>query len=412
MKYYPFPEKRGWKLWLGAFLLIQLMLTRSGMSGTKLGFWPSQILMLSFIGLEGILFLAVNRRDLKSLVCDRRMIAVAVSALVVLLPMILKQDWRAMYGTLLLGLWFAIFLSYFTSVKEVAGCYVRILCVLAVYSLIATYLLRRLPDAGLLEIPQFRSVKKHMYYDFGFCYVSLKHVATRNFGIFREPGVHQFFLMLGLYLTNYWVEWKKERHMWIANAILAVTMLSTQATGGIIELGLFVVVVFFEKKMYRDKRLRMLAILAAVAACVVLAVSWVQKNAIYWFIYDTLLEKFVNRTDSVTERSDAIFYNIRLFLENPISGAYFEDVLHGVRNNTSSTLILLAACGGLMGLMHIIGWFALVWQRERALWANLALLMILFMSFNTQNLTWDLYFWMFPTMALVERGLPMLKKKV
>jgi len=30
------------------------------------------------------------------------------------------------------------------------------------------------------------------------------------------------------------------------------------------------------------------------------------------------------------------------------------------------------------------------------------------MSFNTQNLIANVYFWLFPMMALVERGLPML----
>ena len=121
-----------------------------------------------------------------------------------------------MYGTLLAGFYLAVFLSYFTTVKEVAGYYVRILCVLAVYSLVATYLLRRLPDAGLLAVPQMINTKGNGYYNFGLCYVSITHVAYRNFGMFREPGVYQFFLMVGLYLNNYWVEWKKESHMWLA----------------------------------------------------------------------------------------------------------------------------------------------------------------------------------------------------
>lgn len=411
MKYYRFPEKRSWKLCFAAFLMIQLMLTRSGMSGTKLGFWPSQYLMLGTIFLAGLVFLVVNRRDIKTIARDERMAVAAVFTLVMLMPMVIKQDWRPMYGTLLLGLYLAVFLSFFATVKDVAGCYVRILCGLALYSLVATYLLRRLPDAGLLTVPQLVNAKKNAYYDFGLCYVSIHHVASRNLGIFREPGVYQFFLMIGLYLNNYWVEWKKESHMWLANGILAVTMLSTQATGGVIELGLFVVVLFLDKKLYRDKRLRLLAIVLVLALCAVVTVSFIQRNEIYRFLYNTLLEKFINRTDSVTERADAIVTNIQLFFRHPIAGARFEDVLHGVSNNTSSTLILFAACGLLIGVLHTAGWIALVWKQESALWANLSLLVILFMSFNTQNLTWDLYFWLFPVMALMERGLPALNRR-
>ena len=33
-----------------------------------------------------------------------------------------------------------------------------------------------------------------------------------------------------------------------------------------------------------------------------------------------------------------------------------------------------------------------------------------FMSFNTQNLTWDLFFWLFPMVALCQRGLPLIFK--
>lgn len=410
MKYYRFPEKRIWNWAFALFLLAELMLTRSGMSGTRLGFLPAQMLMLGLIVLAGIAFLAVNRSELKPILLDGRMGAAVLCAMIMLVPMVVKQDWQMMYATVLMGMLFAIFLSYFVTLKESAGYYVRILCGLCVYSLVATYLLRRLGDAGILPIPQFLNKTGHAYYDFGLCYVSIKHVASRNLGIFREPGVYQFFLLIGLYLTNYQVEWKKESHMWLANGILAVTMLSTMATGGVIELGLFVVVLFFDKKMYRDKRLRYLAIALVIVACAVVAVSFVQRNAIYKFIYNTLLEKFVNRTDSVTERTDAIINNLRLFLQNPLLGTQFSEVLHGVRNNTSSTLILYAALGILGGSLNVAGWIALVWRRESRLWANLAMLVILFMSFNTQNLTWDLYFWLFPGMALVERSLPAVKK--
>ena len=410
MKYYRFPETKIWKVVFTVFLMAELILTRSGMLGSRIGFLPGQMLMYGLIGLLGAAFLIVNRRNLKEILSDTRIAAAAVFVLVMLFPMVLKQDWQMMYVTLLMGLLLAVLLSYFTTVREVAGYYVRILCGLCVYSLIATYLLRRLPDAGLLPVPRFDNAVGNAYYNFGLCFVSIHHVASRNLGVFREPGVYQFFLLIALYLTNYWVDWKKERHMWLANGILAVTMISTMATGGVIELGLFVVAVFFDKKMYRDKRLRLLAIAAVLAAGAVVIYSILEKNAIYWFLYDTLVEKFVNRTDSVTERTDAIITNIRLFFQHPVAGARFADVLHGVNNNTSSTLILYAACGFLAGTLNVAAWVALVWEQERKLFGNLAMLVILFMSFNTQNLTWDLYFWLFPVMALLERGLPPVEK--
>lgn len=411
MRLYPFPEKKIWKILFALYLFALLMLARNGMlSCVLLGFYKTQILMLLIMGAGVLAFAVVNRRELKQIFTDRRMLAAAVCGVVILLPMVVKRDWQLMYFSILIYLLFAVFLSYFISLKDTAKCYVLILCALSVYAILATYVLRLLPDEGLVNVPIFFNDKGRDYYNFGLAFVSITHVKERNFGIFREPGIYQYFLLLALFLTNYTVEWKSRKQLWLANLILAATMVTTMATGGVVELGLFVVVVFFDKKMYRDKRLLWIAIGLVTALAVVLAVSFAMRNRIYWLVYDTLFEKFVNRSDSVTERTEAIIVDLQLFLQHPIFGTRLSDVLHAVRNNTTSTMILYAVFGILSGSFHIVAWTALVWSRERRVWANLALLVILFMSFNTQNLTGDVFFWLFPVMALVERGLPLLNK--
>ena len=75
----------------------------------------------------------------------------------------------------------------------------------------------------------------------------------------------------------------------------------------------------------------------------------------------------------------------------------------------ASTTIMLATTGIFGGLLHIVSWFALAWSRERKVWVNLALALILFMSFNTQNLTWDIFLWLLPVMALLEKGIPFVQ---
>ena len=411
MKLYPFPEKKIWKVLFAVYLFALLMLSRSAMcSYALLGFYKAQILMLLIMGAGVLAFATVNRRDLKQILTDRRMLAAAACGVLILLPMVVKRDWQLMYFSILIYLLFAVFLCYFVSMKDTAKYYVVILCALSVYAILATYVLRLLPDSGILNVHTFSNDKGRDYYNFGLAFVSITQVKERNFGIFREPGVYQYFLLLGLFLTNYTVEWKRSRDMWLANLILAVTMVTTMATGGVVELGLLAVVIFFDKKMYRDKRLRWIAIGLAVALAVVLAVSFAARNRIYWFVYNTLFEKFVNRSDSVTERTEAILVDVQIFLRHPIFGDRLADVLHAVTNNTTSTLILYAVFGFLSGSLHVLAWVALVWKKERHLWANLALLVILFMGFNTQNLTGDVFFWLFPMMALLERGLPLLKK--
>lgn len=411
MKLYPFPEKKIWKVLFAVYLFALLMLSRNGMlSCVLVGFYKTQILMLMVMGAGILTFAVVNRRELKQILTDRRMLAAAACGVLILLPMVVKRDWQLMYFSILIYLLFAVFLCYFVSMKDTAKYYVMILCALSVYAILATYVLRLLPDSGILNVHTFSNDKGRDYYNFGLAFVSITQVKERNFGIFREPGVYQYFLLLGLFLTNYTVEWKRSRDMWLANLILAVTMVTTMATGGVVCLGLLVIVVFFDKKMYRDKRVLWTAIGLAAALVLVLAVSFATRNKIYWLVYNTLFEKFVNRSDSVTERTEAILVDVQIFLRHPIFGAGLSEVLHAVTNNTTSTLILYAVFGFLSGSLHVLAWVALVWKKERHLWANLALLVILFMGFNTQNLTGDVFFWLFPMMALLERGLPLLKK--
>jgi len=53
----------------------------------------------------------------------------------------------------------------------------------------------------------------------------------------------------------------------------------------------------------------------------------------------------------------------------------------------------------------------LAWKKERSVLMNLFLLVILFLPFNTQNVIHDMFFWLFPVMALVERGLPLIPER-
>lgn len=410
MKQYRFPDNKIWKAAFGVFLFAMLFLARDSMVTTAiLGFHKAQFLMLGLICAAGIVFLAVNRRNLKKIVTDRRMIAVLAFTVLMLIPMAVKRDWQLMYFSVLICLYFPVFLTYFVSYKEAAKYYVVIMAALGVYSVLAAYILRMPVDSGLISVQVFYNANGVKFFNFGLSIVPDTFVRNRNFGIFREPGVYQFFTLIALYLNNYAVEWNKGWKLWLVNGVLAVTMLSTFATGGVIEMGLLAVVLFFDKKWYRDKKIRTVTLGLVCAVAAVAVVSVVKKNTLYWEIYDMLVGKFQNGGESGIDRINAILINLGTFLQNPLFGEKLSTVLHGAANNTSSTLILYAGFGILGGTLNMIAWIALVWEKDRKLWANLALLVILFMSFNTQNLIADVFFWLFPTMALVERGLPLLK---
>ena len=418
MKQYPFPKNRWTAATFGVFLFALLLLARDTIiTSVIVGFYKSQFLMLALMGLLGLAFLVYNRHNLRQIVTDRRIFLIFALTLFFVWVMVLKQDWQIMYFSILLCLIFPVFLTFFTDSSRVAKYYVVILTLLSVYALITTYLIRKLGYMGIITHP--RSVTNDagmVFFDYGLSFAVDHRYWHRNFGIFREPGVYQFFLLLGLYLNHYSVEWKRERTRWIFSVLLAVTMISTYSIGGFAELGLFAVFLYLDKKYYRTKAGRWVGIgcIAAAVAVVILVIIEAQKPE---FVYSPLYElydmfiRLTTASDSSVDRGSALITDLRMFLDHPLLGTKIAPVLHGTNHNTSSTLILFAITGIIGGLLHLATWVALLWKKQRNVFGNLLLLLIFLMSFNTQNLVADVFFWLFPCMTLVERGLPLLTKK-
>ena len=417
MKQYPLFHNRAGKLAFGFFLLAMLFLSRDTLfSSCLMGFAESQILMMGLMAALGVVFLWVNRKEFQLILKDRRMLLILASSLVLVLPMAVKRDWQLMYFSILFCVLTGVFLTYFTSCSDVAKIYVVLLVVLGIYSIFATYVLRKLAMAGMIQPAVFENSKGWEFFDFVFAYaVNLKYW-HRNCGIFREPGVYQFFVLLAVYLNNYWVDWNRQWKLWFCNVALAFTMLTTFAIGGFAELGLFIVFVYFDKKWYREKwgkiaGISFTAAMIAVIGYVVYRVLWTYfEDTILYEFYDMFIRLFT-KSDSATDRWDAIVTNLRFMFQNPLVGDTIANVLHGTEHNTSSTLLLFAILGLMGGTLNVAAWIALLWKRERKIIGNLILMVTMFMSFNTQNLTANVFFWLFPMMALVERGLPLIKKE-
>jgi len=284
MRYYPFPEKKSTKILTALFLAALLFLARDTLvTSSILGFNKSQFAMLGLICIAGVLFLVHNRSHWKDILLDKRMALILASAIIVLLPMIVKRDWQMMYLSVLLCLLTAVFLTYFISFRELAKYYILILTVLGVYSIVAMWILRPLLiDTGMIAMPVFYNQMDVMFHNFFLSFVSDSYVKTRNFGIFREPGVYQYFIILALFLNNYAVKWNSNRIYWVCNFALAATMLTTLATGGVAELGLLAVIVFFDKKLYKEKRAWIIIGVCALVLFVLVAYIIMDQGNLYW----------------------------------------------------------------------------------------------------------------------------------
>ena len=388
---------------LFVFLFFLLYLCRDTLiSSSVLGVDMAAVVTAALAAALGAAFLLRNRHHWKQILLDRRVLLAGLYTLVFLVPMIAKGDWQLMYFSVLLCLLIGVFLTYITSWRVLVKYYVLTMTVLGIFSMVATYGLRILPDKGIFDVPVLFNAIGYKFHNFGLAFVSDEFVKNRNFGIFREPGVYQYFIILALVLNNYSITWEKQRYLWFVNIALAFTMVTTFATGGVAELGLLVLVVFFDKKLYKDKLGRIAAVTVVVGVVVVVIVSIVQKNALYWALWDMIVWKLLMDSDSASDRTMSLIVNWDLFRKNPLLGVKLSDVLYALPNNTSSTTILMAGCGIGATLVHVVAWVAMIWEKGRKLWVNLALVLILFVSFNTQNMLADLFFWLFPVMALTE----------
>ena len=406
MTYYRFPDNKLVKLCFPLALLILQMVARSTMyTSTFLGFTLSQAVMIGTIVLIGFTFLAVNRKNLKAVLTDRRMLLFGMAAMVILLPMLVKGDWQLMYFTILLSWFFAIFLTYFTTVEELGKYYVLILTALSALSLVGLFVLKPLVHMGWIPGNPFDSPGGWHMFNFGLTFVCDKNLhmvnALRNFGIFREPGLFQTFLFVAIQLNNYTVNWDKPWKMWAVDAVLFMTLLTTFATGGVLALGIYIVFLFFDKGLYRVRRMQILAA-AVVAVGMLLLVYALRKGGSWAYELIGMVEKFVYRSYSFDARIESVVADAELFVSHPILGADMNEVVYAVPNNTATSAILFAVFGIVGGCVHVLSWAALAWRKERHWMMNVILMVILFIPFNTQNVMHDMFFWLFPAMALAQ----------
>ena len=415
MKRYPFPNTRPWQSLFALYLFLLLYLTRvSQVSHYLLGFYKAQALTFGITAIAVLTFLVYQRKNLKDLILNGRMILCLVLCAGILTPMVLKRDYTMMYLSVLFSGLLGIFVSYFLSCRRGAKYYVCLLAGLALYSLVAFFLLRPLSDLGLLPVPTFQNGYGAEFYNYLFSFVSVSFARERNFGIFREPGVYQFFLFLALYLCFYQVDWEKQRICWIVGAILSLTLLSTFATGGVAATVLFLLAVYFDKEVYRSPLGRKLTAAVLILLVLALGAALLVKPQLLGY-FRMMLQKIQPGNPSSDDRLDSIVFNLSVIQWTPFVGRDVAYILETVTHNTSSTTILIGILGVLGGSINALAWLVLVCRGKGKWYAKVVSLLTLAITFNTQNLISDPYLWMFPIMALTEGlydGINTLKKKL
>ena len=390
---FPFPQKPAYKMLFGLYLFLILYLCRvSQVSYYLLGFYKAQFFSLGITLAALAVFLIYQRRHLLQIVLNYRVLLALLFAAAILIPMCIKRDWQMMYFSILLSILLGVFFSYFVTCAQAGKGFCIVMTVLAVYSL-AAFALRPLADRGILTPPVFANAYGGEFYNYILAFVPKTMV--------REPGVYHFFLFLALYLCFYHVAWEKELHMWCCSGILCLALLSTFSTGAIAAMAVLLVTVYFEKKLYRSPLGKLLTAVAFILGAAFLAWLFIRKPPLYTTLL-YMVQKVTPGNPSFDDRFESIHINLHLLSFRPRVGREVAYVLEIIPDNTSSTTILFAILGIFSGWLHVIAWLCLV-LRGKGHWATkLLCLLALAITFNTQNLISDPYFWIFPILALIE----------
>ena len=401
-KRYPFPQKKVFQVLFGLYLFSILYFCRvSQVSYYLLGFYKSQFLSLSITLLALLIFLIYQRKHLLQIVFNYRIALAILFAAAILIPMCVKKDWQMMYFSILLSILMGVFFSYFVSCAQAGKGFCVVMATLAAYSLAAFFALRPLADRGILAPPVFVNAYGGEFYNYLLAFVPKTLVRDRNFGIFREPGVYQFFLFLAMYLCFYHVRWEKQTSMWVCGGILCLTLLSTFSTGAIAAMAVLLLTVYFEKKLYRSSLGKLLTALVLGLGIAFLAYLFIRKPPLYTTLL-YMFQKVIPGNPSFDDRFESIHVNLHLLSFRPKVGRDVSYVLEIIADNTSSTTILFAILGIFSGWLHVIAWLCLVLRGKGHIVTKLLCLLALAVTFNTQNLISDPYFWIFPIMALIE----------
>lgn len=288
----------------------------------------------------------------------------------------------------------------FTSVidfHDFAYYYDKIMRVLAIASLVGFAL--SVSSHILLDLfPMILNTANMEFYNL-FITVVPKHTGgfARNYGIFREPGVFQMFLIIGL-LFQMFVLIKPNIKVQI---LYIVALVTTFSTTGYIAL-IFVSILYLIKKnrFKGEKHSKAIVIICLSLIFIYLSLF---TDFIFKQEYGSVFGKFANNNStSVVARLASVVVNLRLFLNSPIWGVGVTNVdiqfaplvqsILGIYtiHNTNTVLWQLAAYGSIFTSLWIYGIYKLCWVMGGEKIEVLLLFIILNVLLFGENLAYSL----------------------
>jgi hypothetical protein len=202
--------------------------------------------------------------------------------------------------------------------EDFAVCFEKIIYFFAVVSVVFTAIASI--NRSLLSIfPTFVNSAGTRFYNLIVYMVPVSTSLARNYGIFREPGIFQMFLMIGLLFHTYY---SKEFKI-LKLIIYSLAVILTYSTTGYIALIVYMILYLVKgNEKISDNKKKLIAVILMIGGLAFLAL---QTNLLSseGIVFDKLGNM---RRHTTIARFSSIFANIDMWLKKPLTGIGLTEV--------------------------------------------------------------------------------------
>lgn len=316
----------------------------------------------------------------------------------VYLTMVLTFDYSGGNYVIILSIIIAMSTVNSIEFKRFSKIYVNILTFLGLYSLIFLLFSNIVMPLPSNIFPRFSNISNLPFIDAGFTYIVDIQNYFRNYGIFREPGVYQFFVIIAIMFEMFFQEKKSSN---IKLVILFLVILSTFSTVGYFSIISLIIVFFFKNEKNKGNKKAFMAILVLFIIMIIL----VKNNSLIEENLFRAVEKVNSGESSLVIRQTVILANIETWLDSPIYGSGIEDGLsnkarnliqqklnsHGIFSvdNTSTITGILVAFGLFFSIAYLVLLYKFCSLTQENKIIKISLFFIIFININSQMLMYN-----------------------
>lgn len=357
--------------------------------------------------LPGIIYCCKNKCSIK----NKNIIAAIAMIGSILISAAVNHDFRA-------GIFFRIILIVLgmeivelISLKDFCRVFYKIITFFAGCSVVGMLALRTIPAVSVHSIPLLNSENYSYWYYILYVQEAGEPMYARNYGIFREPGIFQMFLIAAMFIGLQYGDLKGTK-MKMSMSILLMALLLTRSTTGFFVLILFAIFFLSKNNCFKErKKIQWMFFGVTTSIIVFLLISPLVWDKFVIWLTD-ILRKF-DRTNSgyasFYARYSSITVNLLLWMKNPLFGigltkhdGYFSSMamqFYGIPNssNTNTLLSQFAAFGIVFGTVWMISLAAFSYRLGKNAVERFLVFLTLTILLVTENVSfspvWNIFMW-------------------